>query len=108
MLGKRFLDHLEERGLLDEKIIKNLRQQLAERGNKVTPEMIADRLVKKGHLTKYQAKKLVAEVSAAAEQEKEEKARAKETVVENHNPSTDELLLVDDDEEIVAMEAVDE
>ena len=54
MLGKRFLDHLEERGLLDESIIKNLRQQLTERGNKVTPEMIADRLVKKGHLTKYQ------------------------------------------------------
>ena len=71
MLGKRFLDHLEERGLLDEKIIKNLRQQLAERGNRVTPEMIANRLVIKGHLTKYQAKKLVAEVSTAAEQEKE-------------------------------------
>lgn len=108
MLGKRFLDHLEERGLLDESIIKNLRQQLAERGNKVRPEMIADRLVIKGHLTKYQAKKLVAEVSTAAEQEKEEKAQAKEKAVETHNPSTDELLLVDGDEEIVAMEAVDE
>ena len=107
MLGKLFLDHLEERGLLDDGIIKNLRQQLAERGNKVTPEMIADRLVKKGHLTKFQAKKLVAEVSTSAEQRKEEKAQAKEQAVETHNPSTDELLLVDD-EEIVAMEAVDE
>ena len=107
MLGKRFLDHLEKRGLIDEEIVKNLREQMVDLGNKVTPEVLADKLVKNGYLTSYQAKKLIAEVTSSREQQKEDQAQQKEERQASRDPASDQLLLVDD-EEIVALEAVEE
>ena len=40
MLANEFVDRLERLGLLDQEIIKALRQQLAEGGSRITPEAV--------------------------------------------------------------------
>lgn len=59
MSAERFLDQLEAQGLLDDKIIHELRGQVARKSKKVTPEAIAKMLVDNGHLTRFQASKLM-------------------------------------------------
>ncbi|MCO6455654.1 MAG: hypothetical protein J5I93_10205, partial [Pirellulaceae bacterium] len=63
MSAEKFLDRLEEQGLLDHKIIGELRSQVAKKPKKVTAEAIAKLLVDSGHLTRFQASKLVSDVS---------------------------------------------
>jgi outer membrane protein assembly factor BamB len=58
-LARKVLDLAEEQGLLDGKAIVELRRQLAESKFVVTPEAIAKVLVDHGHLTPFQARKLV-------------------------------------------------
>lgn len=62
MLAKQFIDKLEGTGLLHPDIIAELRRQLADTKGRVTVEALAKLLVDNGHLTKFQATKLVAEM----------------------------------------------
>lgn len=62
MLAKEFVDRLERLGLLDQEIIKVLRQQLADSGSRITPEAVAKLLVDNGQLTPFQASKLIGEL----------------------------------------------
>lgn len=64
MTAQKVLDRVEELGILDPKIIAELRKQVLESKYVVTPEAIVKVLVDKGHLTTYQARKLVADVTA--------------------------------------------
>jgi Outer membrane lipoprotein/PQQ-like domain len=60
MSAEQFLKLAEERGLLDQRVIGSLRQQLRVKGpGNVTAQQIAQLLVQKERLTKYQAAKLV-------------------------------------------------
>jgi outer membrane protein assembly factor BamB len=59
MLARKVLDLAEQQGLLEPKAIEVLRQKVAETKFVVTPEAIAKILVDHGHLTPYQARKLV-------------------------------------------------
>ncbi len=61
MSASQVLDLAERKGLLDAKVIIDLRRQVAESKFVVTPEAIAKILVDHGHLTPFQARKLVSE-----------------------------------------------
>src|SRR5262245_28268536 len=80
-LGRKVMDLAEQQGLLDGKAIAELRRQVAESKFVVTPEAIAKVLVDHGHLTPFQARKLVSQAQGdqpdPAEQRAMEKARAK-------------------------------
>src|SRR5947207_15424751 len=60
-IGKKVLDLAEQQGLLDVKAIAELRRQVAESKFVITPEAIAKVLVDSGHLTAFQARKLVSQ-----------------------------------------------
>src|SRR5205823_2215988 len=59
MSASKVLDLAERQGLLDAKAIGELRKQVAESKFVVTPEAVAKILVDKGHLTAFQARRLV-------------------------------------------------
>ncbi|MEC8475298.1 MAG: serine/threonine protein kinase, partial [Planctomycetota bacterium] len=62
MLANELIDRLERLGLLDQEIIEALREQLVQGGTRVTPEAVAKLLVDNGHLTRFQATKLIGEL----------------------------------------------
>lgn len=67
MSASQVLDLAERKGLLDAKVIVDLRRQVAESKFIVTPEAIAKILVDHGHLTPFQARKLVSEALGESE-----------------------------------------
>ena len=67
MSAAKFLQLLMTRGMLDDATVAKLQQQVSDRKRRVTAESIAKVLVEQGHLTKYQATKLVGEVTTGAE-----------------------------------------
>jgi outer membrane protein assembly factor BamB len=94
-LGRKVLDLAEQQGLLDGKAIAELRRQVAESKFVVTPEAIAKVLVDHGHLTPFQARKLVSQAQGdqpdPVEQRAVEKARAK-----RDREPVEELTLADE------------
>lgn len=77
MSAKKLLDMLERNGLLEDAVMADLRKQVADGKGKVTAETIAKVLVDKGHLTKFQATKLVGEATAGEEPKVEAKPAKK-------------------------------
>ncbi|MGN6136774.1 MAG: outer membrane protein assembly factor BamB family protein [Aureliella sp.] len=66
MPAKQFIDQLEAQGLLAPEIVEELRRQVEESKSRITPATLARLLVDSGHLTKFQATKLVSELSKDA------------------------------------------
>ncbi len=64
--AKQFLDLLESQQLLAPDILGELRRQVSESKSRLTSELLARLLVDNGHLTKFQATKLIAELSASS------------------------------------------
>jgi hypothetical protein len=90
MLAQKVLDLAERQGLLDGKAIAELRRQIAESKFIVTPEAIAKVLVDHGHLTAFQARKLVSQALGPEPEPPPPPRRKPAPVVE--------LTLADDDE----------
>lgn len=61
MTAVEFLDKLEQQGLLDESLVSKLRHQVAGARKPVSAQKMAKLLIDKGHLTAFQAKKLIGE-----------------------------------------------
>ncbi len=61
----QLLDLLEERGLLAGPLVRSLRSQVDNAEEPVVPQRILRLLVDKGHLTEFQAKKLLREVATS-------------------------------------------
>jgi outer membrane protein assembly factor BamB len=59
MNAVEFLDKLEQQGLLDMQLVAKLRQEVAGARKTVSAQKIAKLLIDKGHLTAFQAKKLM-------------------------------------------------
>src|SRR5437764_7808433 len=78
-LGRKVLDLAEQQGLLDGKAIAELRRQVAESKFIITPEAIAKVLVDHGHLTPFQARKLVSQALANEPDPVEERVAEKPT-----------------------------
>ncbi len=66
MQAKQFIDQLAAQQLLSPEIIDELRRQVAESKSRLTPELISRLLVDNGHLTKFQATKLIADMQNEA------------------------------------------
>lgn len=90
MLVRELINRLEASGLLDHEIIEALRQQLEESGARVTPEAVAKLLVDNGHLTRFQATKLIGDLRS-------ESTNEAATVVTGQRGGSGELGLADDD-----------
>ena len=58
MTAIRFLQLAEEQGLLDEKVVAQLRKQIQESTKPVSPDQVAKLLVDKQRLTSFQAKQV--------------------------------------------------
>ena len=61
-LAKQFIELLDSKQLLAPDILEELQRQIADSTTRLTPELIAKLLVDNGHLTKFQATKLIAEI----------------------------------------------
>jgi hypothetical protein len=67
MMVGQFIDRLEQQGLLDKSVVDELRRKVAKaQGKKITPEAIARYLVDSGHLTRFQATRLINEITRSA------------------------------------------
>ncbi len=64
--AKQFIDLLESQQLLSPDVLDELRRQVAESKTRLTSELLAKLLVDNGHLTKFQATKLITELKDAS------------------------------------------
>ncbi len=97
--AKKFIDLLEEQGLLDEDIIVELRRQVAESRTRMTPEIIAKLLVDNEQLTKFQATKLIGKLK---ESSSASNSPASKDVGERNKQADDELDLAPTTEESIS------
>jgi outer membrane protein assembly factor BamB/TolA-binding protein len=100
MLAQKVLDLAEQQGLLDGRAIGDLRRRVGESKFVVTPEAIAKVLVDHGHLTPYQARKLVNQALPPEPKPPQEELTLRDS------DSGDLGLAEDADDEIVELEAV--
>ena len=99
MMIEQFIDRLEQQGLLDPQVIGELRRKVARvKGKKMTPEAIAKYLVDKGHLTRFQATKLVNDVTALLDSGAAD-ASSKERGSQAKTQSGDDFTLLPSDHE---------
>ncbi len=132
--AKKFIDVLESEGLLSPEIVDELRRQVRESKTRLKPELLAKLLVDNGHLTKFQATKLVTELkdsdppadeSAPAGHDEDELGFAEDaeqsatksnvaTVILDDEPAEDEPIetvpvieSVDSDANVAVMQAVE-
>ncbi|MFO0870729.1 MAG: PQQ-binding-like beta-propeller repeat protein [Pirellulales bacterium] len=59
--ANKLLDRIEQLGLLEDGVVAELRRKVADSRSAVAPETIVKLLVDKGHITTFQAKKLLAD-----------------------------------------------
>ena len=115
MQSNQFLDHLAEKGLLDEEVLSQLRTEVGDAD--VTPEAITKLLVDNGHLTQFQATKLVGDLKDRMRSAKSKSAAKPSGKTQNAkqppgDPDLDlaplsgelEVSIDDDEEEVVALE----
>ena len=79
MLAEQLIDLVEQQGLLDKRIVDQLRRKVAKAtrgGRTISAEQIAKLLVDAGHLTQFQATRLIRDLTSrsAAQQENEPSA----------------------------------
>ncbi|MFK7734593.1 MAG: PQQ-binding-like beta-propeller repeat protein [Pirellulaceae bacterium] len=101
----QFIDILETEGLLSPEIVEELRRQVRESKTRLKPELLAKLLVDNGHLTKFQATKLVSEMSeeegsdsADAPESEEELTFADSAPKEPETKSNEAKIILDDDD----------
>ncbi|MCA9223003.1 MAG: PQQ-binding-like beta-propeller repeat protein [Planctomycetales bacterium] len=98
--ASRFVDILEQQGMLEDKVIAGLRKQLQEKGDRVSPDSVAKLLVSKGHLTKFQANKLIEQVGDDPADSVAEAAPAAADDDLGLAPESDELGLAGEEDEL--------
>src|SRR4051812_42612665 len=114
-IGNKVLDLAEQQGLLDGKAIAELRRQVAESKFVITPQAIAKVLVDHGHLTPFQARKLVSQAQANEPEPFEEPAQPRPkpgsiedlTFADGSEPVPSFGPAAEDDDEVVELEAID-
>ncbi len=123
MTAKQFIDKLEQLGLLSPDILEELRRQVEDSKARITAGTLARLLVDNGHLTKFQATKLISETSKDAPERQAnsggtapedellaiapEKSKVQQAVILDDD-ADDEVVAVDvvSDDEVVAVEVV--
>ncbi len=103
MSAKQFIDKLEALGLLSPDILDELRRQVEDSKARITAGTLARLLVDNGHLTKFQATKLISEMSAAAPDRRtaEAAAAADDDLLDiaPETPKANKAVILDDDDD---------
>lgn len=102
MSAKKLIELLEQNAMLDDSVIKELRKLVAESKSNVTAETVAKALVDKGHLTKFQATKLVTSATADREASREARVKEKRKAKRPEKNSDEELGFIDDNAAVSA------
>lgn len=112
MLANELIDLLERRGLLDQEIIEALRDQLQQSGARIKPEAMAKLLVDNGHLTRFQATKLIGEIRSGDYADPDDDLDAAAGVQPDEDldllPDENDASRSEDAEELVEAEPADE
>ena len=108
MSANKVLDLAEKQGFLEPKVIAELKRQVSESKFVVTPEAIAKVLVDHGHLTPFQARKLVATAMGEPQPEPDPPKPATQPRKAQRDRGPDELGLAEDSRERVGSPAEDE
>src|SRR4051794_8889100 len=95
-LSQKVLDLAEQQGLLDPKAVAELRQQIAQSKFVITPQAIAKVLVDSGHLTAFQARKLVSQALGGELDPMEQKIAEKIKPPPKQPESIEDLTFADD------------
>src|SRR5947208_3366742 len=118
-LGRKVLDLAEQQGLLDGKAIAELRRQVAESKFVITPQAIAKVLVDHGHLTPFQARKLVSQAQGNEPDPVEQRAAEKPkprpkatdfeelTFADGSKPEPAFATESQEDDDVIELEAID-
>ena len=104
MPAKQFIDLLEAQGLLSPDIVEELRRQVEESKSRITPATLARLLVENGHLTKFQATKLVSELSTKETPEQSKPTEKQSQPAVQVKPTTP--LSLEDDLGLAPLEGV--
>ncbi len=107
MTAVEFLDKLEQQGLLDEGLVSKLRNQVADARKPVSAQKMAKLLIDKGHLTAFQAKKLI-DSGAPARPTRPQKPAAPQPAAPEPIAADDGLELLDADDDDLGLELVDD
>jgi outer membrane protein assembly factor BamB/TolA-binding protein len=102
MSANKVLELAEKQGFLEPKVIAELKRQVSESKFVVTPEAIAKVLVDHGHLTPFQARKLVATAMGQPQPEPEPPKPASPPRKAQRDRGPDDLGLADDSGENMA------
>lgn len=112
--AKQFIELLVSKQLLAPEIVEELNRQVEESKSKLSPELIAKLLVDNGHLTKFQATKLIAEVREdhpvaddEAEEVEEELGFADEVNTDSEEGGVAEVFVDDDAVDVSAEDVVE-
>src|SRR5688572_2922677 len=108
MSANKVLELAEKQGFLEPKVIAELKRQVSESKFVVTPEAIAKVLVDHGHLTPFQARKLVATAMGQPQPEPDPPKPASPPRKAQRDRGPDELGLAEDSRERVGSAAGDE
>ena len=91
MSAKKFVQLLEENGVLDASTLRDVRRQISDK--KVSAATIAKALVAKGKLTKFQATKLVGQATASPEPSDDDES---DLLLVEETPADDEVDMLED------------
>lgn len=112
MSAKQFIDKLEKLGLLSPDILEELRRQVDDSKARITAGTLARLLVDNGHLTKFQATKLISDMSKDAPDK--QAAGSRSTVEEDlldlapEAPQAHKAQILEDDDGMVAASVADD
>jgi len=113
MRALQFINLLESKNLLDPEIIAELRRQVEESKSRLTPENLAEFLVRNGQLTRFQATRLITELNERLGPLTNDPTAALrggrpiDEPVDSHD-SIDDLLPPDEAEVVEVVEAAEE
>ena len=91
MSAKKFIQLLEDNGVLDASTLRDVRRQISDK--RVTAATIAKALVEKGKLTKFQATKLVGKATASPEPNDDDESGL---LLVEEPPAEDEIVMLEE------------
>ena len=107
MSAKKFIQLLEDNGVLDAATLREIRRQVKDKN--VSAATVAKALVEKGKLTKFQATKLVGQATAAPEPGDDDESGL---LLVEETPEDNEVVLLesaaDEPEEVVGLTPVED
>lgn len=94
--ANKLIDLMEARELLSGEVVAELRRQVSESNARLTAELVAKVLVDNGHLTKFQATKLIEEIKSSYPQTAPQGSDELDLIREDQEAE----LILDDDPEV--------